>query len=215
MPSLLQLDSSMDLAHSRSRAVTAAFASAWREQGDDSTVTVRDLHRQPVPHLDDADLHWAPHLRPAGSAPSAAAAARQDELIEELLRADVLLVGAPLYNWSLPSTLKAWVDHVHVPGRTAPFDGATQPLAGRPAVVVASRGGSYDAGSPTEGQDHAVPALQLVLGNALGMDVTVLTTNLTLADRVPALADQRGRADAELAQALADARDLAARLATA
>jgi len=215
MPSLLQLDSSMDLERSRSRAVTAAFASAWREQGADFTVTVRDLHRQPVPHLDDADLHWAAHLRPAGSAPSVAAAARQDGLIEELLRADVLLVGAPLYNWSLPSTLKAWVDHVHVPGRTAPFDGATQPLAGRPAVVVASRGGSYDAGSPTEGQDHAVPALQLVLGNALGMDVTVLTTNLTLADRVPALADQRGRAEAELAQALTDARELAVRLAGA
>ena len=113
----------------------------------------------------------------------------------------MLLVGAPLYNYSLPSSLKAWIDHIHVPGVTAPFDVPTQPLAGRPAVIVSAQGASYDAHSPTEGWDHAVPVLELILGTALGMTLTVITTSLTLAETVPALADQRDRSRAELARA--------------
>ena len=212
MPHLLQLDSSIDPARSRSRVVTAAFADAWRARGADFTVTVRDLHAQPVPHLTSAASHWAPRLRRAGEEPPAAEAALQQQLIDELLAADVLLVGAPMYNYSLPSTLKAWVDHIHVPGVTAPFDTTDQPLAGRPALVVTSRGAAYDVGTPSEGWDHTVPPLRLILGTALGMAVSVLEVNLTLADTVPALADQQERAEAELATATAAARDLAVSL---
>lgn len=209
MPHLLHLDSSIDPARSRSRAVTAAFATAWRSRGDDFTVTHRDLHADPVPHLTSAASHWAPRLRQPGEVPPPEEEARQRGFIDELLAADVLLVGAPMYNYSLPSTLKAWIDHIHVPGTTAPFDTADQPLAGRPAVVATARGAVYDAGTPSEGWDHAVPPLQLILGSALGYEVTVLTTNLTLADTVPALADQQDRAAAELAEAEQEARQLA------
>jgi FMN-dependent NADH-azoreductase len=209
MPHLLHLDSSIDPARSRSRAVTAAFAEAWRGRGDDFTVTYRDLHAQPVPHLTDASSHWAARLRRPGEQPPAAEAALQQELIDELLAADVLLVGSPMYNYSLPSTLKAWVDHIHVPGVTTPFDTPDQPLAGRPAVVVTTRGAVYDAGTPTEGWDHTVPPLKLILGTALGMQVAVIEVNLTLSDYVPALAEQLPRAEAELAAAKATARDLA------
>jgi FMN-dependent NADH-azoreductase len=207
VPHLLHLDSAASLKNSRSREVTATFADAWRERGPGFSVTYRDLHREPLPHLADAVLHWPPRLRPDGAAtadPAAIAAdeALQDELIGELVGANVLLVGAPLYNYSVPSSLKAWIDHVHVPGRTAPFvDALTQPMAGRTAVVVSSRGGSYDAGSPTDGWDHAVPMLQLILGAALGMTVEVITTSLTLAETVPALAPQLERSRAELAAA--------------
>jgi FMN-dependent NADH-azoreductase len=209
MPRLLHLDSSIDPARSRSRAVTAAFADAWRDRGSEFTVVHRDLHARPVPHLTNAASHWAPRLRRPEDSPPAAESALQQELLDELLAADVLLVGAPMYNYSLPSTLKAWVDHIHVPGVTAPFDTADQPMAGRPAVVVTSRGAVYDAGTPTEGWDHTVPPLQLILGSSLGMTVSVLAVNLTLADSVPALADQLPRAEAELATAKAAARDLA------
>jgi FMN-dependent NADH-azoreductase len=207
VPHMLHLDSAAALKNSRSRDITATFADAWRDRGPQYTVTYRDLHRDPLPHLADAVLHWPPRLRPEGAASAdpaalAAAEARQDELIGELLAADVLLVGAPLYNYSVPSSLKAWIDHVHVPGRTAPFvDAPTQPLAGRPAVVVSSRGASYDAGSPSEGWDHAVPVLDIILGTALGMQVEVITTSLTLAETVPALAPQLDRSRAELAAA--------------
>lgn len=209
MPQLLHLDSSIDPARSRTRAVTAAFADAWRGRGDDFTVTYRDLHADPVPHLTSAASHWAPRLRQPGDVPPPEEEARQRDLIAQLLAADVLLVGAPMYNYSLPSTLKAWVDHIHVPGVTAPFDTGDQPLAGRAAVVVTSRGAVYDPGTPTEGWDHTVPPLRLILGDALGMAITVLVTNLTLAGTVPALADQVDRAEAEFTAAKAAARDLA------
>jgi FMN-dependent NADH-azoreductase len=207
VPHLLHLDSAASLKNSRSREITATFADAWRGRGPQYSVTYRDLHREPLPHLADAVLHWPPQLRPEGAASAApdelaAAEALQDELVGELLGADVLLVGAPLYNYSVPSSLKAWIDHVHIPGRTAPFaDIPARPLAGRPAVVVASRGVSYDAGSPTDGWDHAVPVLELILGTALGMAVEVISTSLTLADTVPALAPQLDRSRAELAAA--------------
>ncbi len=218
MPHLLHLDSAATVKNSRSREITAAFADAWRAGGPQYTVTHRDLHRSPLPHLADAVLHWPPRLRPEGAASAdpaalAAAEALQDELVGELLTADVLLVGAPLYNYSVPSSLKTWIDHVHIPGRTAPFvDAPTQPLAGRPAVVVSSRGASYDPGSPTDGWDHAVPVLELILGTALGMSVEVITTSLTLAETVPALAPQLDRARAELAAALEAATATARRL---
>ena len=219
VPHLLHLDSAASLKNSRSREITATFADAWRGRGPEYSVTYRDLHREPLPHLADAVLHWPSQLRPEGAATAdpaalAAAEALQDELIGELLTADVLLVGAPLYNYTVPSSLKAWIDHIHVPGRTAPFaDSATQPLAGRPAVVVSSRGASYDPGSPTEGWDHAVPVLELILGTALGMNVEVITTSLTLAETVPALAPQLGRSRAELAAAHEAAAAAARRLA--
>ena len=77
-------------------------------------------------------------------------------------------------------------------------------------MVVSSRGAGYDAGTPTEGWDHGVPVLQIILGAALGMAVAVIQTSLTLADRVPELAGRRERSDAELAAAHARATELAA-----
>lgn len=209
MPHLLHLDASIDPESSRSRSITAAFADAWRSRGDDHTAEHRDLHRDPVPHLRDAALHWPPRLRPEGAAPLPDEQAVQAALVEQLLRADVLLVGAPMYNYSMPSTLKAWIDHIHVPGLTAPFDIDTQPMAGRPAVLVTSRGGSYDPGTPTEGWDHAIPPLRLILDEALGMTVSVIATDRTLADSVPAMAADADRARADLEQARQDARDTA------
>ena len=119
MPHLLHLDSAASLKNSRSREITATFADAWRARGPEYSVTYRDLHRDPLPHLADAVLHWPPRLRPEGAASAdpatlAAAEAMQDELVGELLGADVLLVGAPLYNYSVPSSLKTWIDHVHI-----------------------------------------------------------------------------------------------------
>ncbi len=225
MPRLLHLDSSAALNNSRSRQITATFAEAWRDRGSAYTVSYRDLHASPLPHVADAALHWPQRLRPAGAegaggtagadqAAFEAAQSLQDELISELLAADVLLVGAPMYNYSVPSALKAWIDHIHVPGRTAPFDAQTQPLAGRPAVIVSSRGACYDTGGPREGWDHAIPVLQLILGTALGMNVEVITTSLTLAETVPTLADQLDRSRGELSAAHEAAAAAARRLPT-
>lgn len=214
MPTLLHLDSSSDLRTSRSRAITRAFAEEWASAGEDFVVVHRDLHTDPLPHLEDSRLHWPAGLRPDGVTVPADAEALQAELIAELLGADALLIGAPLYNYSLPSSLKAWIDNIHVPGVTAPFGSDTQPLAGRPAVIVTSRGGIYDPGSPQEGWDHAVPPLKLILGDALGMDIEVIAASRTLADFLPVLAEERPRAREEFSAALESARLAARRLTT-
>ncbi|MFJ8920337.1 FMN-dependent NADH-azoreductase [Streptomyces sp. NPDC102415] len=215
MPTLLHLDSSADRATSRSRALTAAFASAFAEagpdNGPDNVVVHRDLHAAPLPHLPDASLHWAPGLRPPGSSPDPAAEELRRRLVAELLGADVLLIGVPLYNYSLPSSLKAWLDHIHVPGLTAPSALSGAPLAGRPAVLVTSRGGDYATGTVNEGRDHATPVLELILGEEMGMSVTVVATGLTLAAGVPSLAGQVARGEREYADALRLVRELGRR----
>ncbi|MCP3805099.1 NAD(P)H-dependent oxidoreductase [Allokutzneria sp. A3M-2-11 16] len=203
-PKLLHLDSSAGRSNSRSRAITAAFASAFSDAAPGNVVVHRDLHTEPLPHLPDPSLHWAAGLREADASPDPAAEDLQRRLVAELLSADVLLIGVPLYNYSLPSSLKAWLDHVHVPGLTAPSAISGAPLAGRPAVLVATRGGDYDDGTVNEGRDHATPVLQLILGEEMGMAVSVITTSLTLA--------KVDRAENEYGHALRSARDLGARL---
>lgn len=209
MPHLLHLDSSAARDTSRSRAITAAFAAAWRARGAEFTITYRDLLRGPLPHLPDAELHYAAHLRRADSAPPAAAEALQQDLLAELTAADVLLVGAPMYNYSLPSSLKAWIDYIHVLGVTSTYDNPAQPMAGRPAVVVSSRGAFYGTGSPTPDWDHAVPVLKIVLGESLAMAVTVLLASHTLSDRLKPLRPMADHAAVEMAAATAEAVRLA------
>ncbi|PCN47983.1 FMN-dependent NADH-azoreductase [Curtobacterium sp. 'Ferrero'] len=207
MPTLLHIDSSADLAHSRSRELTAAFADAWRARGPEYTVVRRDLHVDQLPHLETSALHWAAADRTADEVVAPEDDQRRQEVIDELLAADVVVIGAPLYNYTVPSTLKAWIDRVHVPGV---LTGGVQPLAGKPVVTVVSRGGTYDAGTPTEGWDHGSPVLQIVLGAAFGMKHYPVTVSATLADRLPDLAPLAEHARAEVA----DARVTLERLAT-
>ncbi|GGH39632.1 FMN-dependent NADH-azoreductase [Microbacterium album] len=210
MTTLLHLDSSADTQHSTTRDLTAAFADAWQAAGEGRRIVHRDLHADPPPHLAAADLHWPATMRRGVVPPHADATQRA--LVDELLAADALVIGVPLYNYSMPSTLKAWLDHIHVPGGTAPFGSEEPPLAGRPAVLVTARGGVYDAGTPMEGADHAVPPLRLVLGEALGMTVHVVAVNRTLAGFLPPLAAEAEAHRAEREDALTRLRELAAAL---
>lgn len=188
VPTLLHLDSSADLTGSVSRALTARFATGWTARGADHVVVRRDLHSAPLPHLPTNVLHWAPQLREPHETVPADAEDLQRRLIDELLTADVVVIGAPMYNWSIPSTLKAWIDYIHVPGTTAPFGDDHRPLAGRPVVIVSSRGDQYGPGTPNAGSDHEIPALTQVLGVALGMSVHVVIAELTLVGRIAAMA---------------------------
>lgn len=140
-----------------------------------STVKVRDLATHPFPHLEEAKLQS--FFTPAeGRTPEQQEAARHsDEAIQEIKEADVIVIGAPLYNFGVPSTLKAWVDHIARAGITFQYvDNAPQGLVtGKKVYVAMSSGGVYSEG-PSAGYDFVAPYLKAVLG-FLGMtDVTVV-----------------------------------------
>jgi FMN-dependent NADH-azoreductase len=187
MPTLLHLDSSVFAAdRSASRAVANAFRQTWHEQHPDGEVRYRDLAADPIPHISAAA--YTAGLTPASEHTTAQAAglAARLELIEELEQADAVLIGAPMYNYTIPSTLKTWLDSVILPGRTS---GETRSAEGTPTVVIASRGGSYAPGTPREGFDFVQNYLQAVLAGSLGLDVDFIVPELTMAPRMPAMAD--------------------------
>ncbi|GGV87660.1 hypothetical protein GCM10010228_70440 [Streptomyces massasporeus] len=97
----------------------------------------------------------------------------------------MILLGAPMYDYAIPSTFKAWIDHVFAVGRTSMTEHPS--LAGKPAIVVTSRGGSYQEGAPQHGNDHVQSYLRQALGTGLGPDVTFIVPELTLAPTVPAM----------------------------
>jgi FMN-dependent NADH-azoreductase len=188
MAHLLHVDSSALSAGSVSKEIADTFRKAWQEAHPDGSVTYRDLGLDPVPALVEAGIQ-------AGQAPAeqhtreqAAAFALRSELVEEVLAADAYLFTVPMYNWGVPATFKAWLDQVILGGRTLTFDG-NPPLGGRPATVVLAYGGGYDPGTPREGWDFVQPYLETVLGKALGLELTVIKTQLTLAGRNPAMAE--------------------------
>ncbi|MGX2996021.1 FMN-dependent NADH-azoreductase [Streptomyces sp. JNUCC 64] len=217
MATLLHLDSSLfPTAGSASRPVTAAFREAWEAQHPNGSVVYRDLAENPVPHL-DAITAGASFADPATHTPEQAAAfAGRIALIEELERADAVLIGAPMYNFSIPSTLKAWLDQVILPGRTA---GGSSTLKGKHVTVVASRGGSYAPGTPREGFEYVQNYLGDLLSDMLSLEVDFIVPELTLARSNPAMSELIPLADASRAKALADAdtkaKDLADRLVAA
>ena len=204
MATLLHLDSSLwPEQASTSRAVTAAFRKAWEEQHPDGIVVYRDLDADPVPHLDSLAAvvgltDPADHTRE-----QTAAIARRLRFVEELEGADAVLIGAPMINFTVPSTLKAWLDQVVVQGRTIAVE--ESPIKGTPVYVVASRGGSYAPGTPREGFEYVQNYLRAVLGDMLGMEVDFIVPELTLAHVTPAMAELIPLAEASRARAHEDA----------
>lgn len=132
---LLHIDSSALGKHSVSRGLTAAIVAQWLRKHPGTEVAYRDLAARPLPH-------WAP----AGDA--ADPAVREgNAALDEFLAADVVVIGAPMYNFNIPSQLKAWIDRILVAGRTFRYTASgPEGLAGGKKVIVASaRGGIYTA----------------------------------------------------------------------
>jgi FMN-dependent NADH-azoreductase len=150
---LLHLDASPLGQHSVSRTLTAAVVSQITRDNPDTQVTYRDLAAQALPH-------WTPVVDAESDA-----AKLSETVLNEFLSADVVVIGAPMYNFSIPSQLKAWIDRIAVAGKTFRYiESGPQGLAGgKRVIVVSSRGGVYSAG-PATAYDFQETYLRTVLG---------------------------------------------------
>ncbi|GAA5020971.1 FMN-dependent NADH-azoreductase [Streptomyces siamensis] len=215
MTTLLHIDSSVFPGEaSSSRSVAAAFRWTWEEQHPEGTVIYRDVAANPVPHITAAAWSAGSAAPVERSAEQSAAFAARLELIEELEQADAVLIGAPMYNYAIPSTLKAWLDNVILPGRTS---GERPSAQGTPVVVVASRGGSYAPGTPREGYEFVQNYLEAVLKGSLGLELDFIVPELTMAPRNPAMSELIPLYEASRKRAFEDAsakaKELAERIA--
>jgi FMN-dependent NADH-azoreductase len=185
---LLHIDSSIRGDASVSRKLSARAAAAWRAAHPGGTVTYRDLGRDPLPHLDAAGGLAA--MLPPGQHTTAQAEswALTELLVSEIKEADTVLLGLPLYNFGAPSSVKAWVDRLIAPGLSVDPETRAGLLGGREFIVLASRGGGYNEGTPREGWDHAEAWLPHGL-SATGLAPRFITAQLTLAEVTPAMAE--------------------------
>jgi FMN-dependent NADH-azoreductase len=161
MSRVLVIESSARQQGSISRELTQQFIANWQAAHPADQIQVRDLAAEPVPHLDATLLGGWMTPSEQQSEAEKAALARSNQLTDELLAADVLVLAAPMYNFAIPSTLKAWLDHVLRAGVTFKYTetGPQGLLTGKRAFVLTARGGIY-AGS---GLDHQEPYLRQAL----------------------------------------------------
>jgi FMN-dependent NADH-azoreductase len=161
---LLHIDSSVRGPHSVSRQVSAAIVDRLRQATPGLQVTSRDLTQTPLAHLS------GPHLDAGQGAPPEASLqediAAGQVVLDEFLAADIVVLGAPMYNFTIPSQLKAWIDRILVSGKTFKHGPqGVQGLAGNKRVIVAvSRGGYYGPGTPTAIGEHLETYLRWVFG---------------------------------------------------
>jgi FMN-dependent NADH-azoreductase len=189
---LLHIDSSILGDNSASRALTTEIVAGLQAQTPGLQLTRLDLDAEPLPHLSADSLAKL----------DATEAARAERALSDFLTADVLVIGAPMYNFSIPSTLKAWIDRVAIAGKSFRYT-ATGPeglAKGKVAILAITQGGVHELGGPSE---HHESYLRFVL-NFLGIsDIRVVRAQgLARSDlRDAALSEALGSVPASLAQA--------------
>lgn len=154
-------------------SVSNKLIDAYLASNPEAKVVERDLDANPVPHVDSASLAGIGRQAPEGEQ-FAAARALQDEIIGEVLGADVIVIGLPVYNFGMPSTLKAWFDYVARAGTTFQYtaEGPEGLVKGKKAILAQARAGKYDDAT---GFPFAVPHTKSLLGFVGVDDVTVVT----------------------------------------
>jgi FMN-dependent NADH-azoreductase len=196
---LLHIDSSVLGPHSVSRQVSAAIVDRLRQANPGLELVYRDLTSIPLAHLSGRHLAAA-----QGAAPDAALQpdlAASQAVLEEFLAADIVVLGAPMYNFTIPSQLKAWIDRILVSGKTFKYGSqGAEGLAGNKRVIVAvSRGGFYGAGTPAAVGEHLETYLRWVFGF-----IGITSPEFILADGIQAGPEHREKAVAGALRAATD-----------
>jgi len=168
MTSLLVIEASPRGKSSVSHNMAAEYVDEWRRANPNGKVVQRDLTNTPLKFTDAPWLvaYFTPPDKQSTEMKDALKLS--DELVEELLTADVVVIGTPVYNYNVPSVLKAWFDHVVRKGITLGFSGEGL-LKGKRCTVLLASGGVYTVGSPIRDRDIATQWLRLIL-NVLGIE---------------------------------------------
>ncbi|MFC3106387.1 FMN-dependent NADH-azoreductase [Undibacterium arcticum] len=177
MATILHINSSVRNTGSISRQLTAEFLSKWQAVQPADMIVERDLAANPVPHLTEQMM--GAFFTPAEqrSPEQAQTVQLSDDLVAELLSADTIVLGAPMYNFSVSSTLKAWIDHVARAGLTFKYTetGPVGMVQGKKVYIFTSRGGVYSQG-PAKSMDFHETYLRAVLGFIGLTDITFIHT---------------------------------------
>jgi FMN-dependent NADH-azoreductase len=165
-PTLLKIDSSPMGERSVSRKLTAEFAKIWLKAHPGRTVISRDLTTLHIPVVDGTWAAAAHTPEDARTAQQKDALAVSEFLIAELQNADEYVVGVPMHNFSIPSTLKLWVDQVVRIGKTFAYSASGRQglLTGKKATLLIASGGVYDHGSAAEAMNFVTPYLRTIFG---------------------------------------------------
>jgi FMN-dependent NADH-azoreductase len=181
MSTLLKLDSSPMGQGSISRKLTAQFTETWLKSHPGGKVIERDLTMLNLPVVDASWVGAAHTPESSRAAAQSKALATSDSLINDLEQADEYVFGVPMHNFSIPSTLKLWIDLVVRVGKTFSY-GATGPkglLTGKKATLLLASGGEYGKGSAMASFDFVTPYLKTLLGFIGITDVTIITASGT------------------------------------
>jgi FMN-dependent NADH-azoreductase len=162
---LLHVDSSIQGATSVSRQISGAVVERFRSIVPGLEVVRRDLAAEPLAHLS------GDHLAAAQGIPPQTTLLQMElttglSVLDEFLQADIVVVGAPMYNFTIPSQLKAWLDRIVIAGKTFRYGptGAEGLAGGKRVVLALSRGGSYGAGAPAASYEHGESYLRVIFG---------------------------------------------------
>jgi FMN-dependent NADH-azoreductase len=198
---LLHIDSSVLGPHSVSRQVSAAIVERLRKATPGLDIVYRDLTSTPLAHLSGSHLAAGQGATPDPALSQDLAAGQA--VLNEFLAADIVVLGAPMYNFTIPSQLKAWIDRIVVAGKTFKYSAAgAEGLAGSKRVIVAiSRGGFYGAGTPAAVGEHLETYLRWVFGF-----IGVKNPEFIFADGVQVGPEHREKALADALQAATDLR---------
>ena len=198
---ILAIHSSPNLQASLSRAYVEKVVQQLKSKHPHAEVITRDLVQSPLPHLTPVTLGAFFTPAEARSADQKNAVALSDQLVDELLGADVIVVGSPMYNFSVPSSLKAWIDHVVRAGRTFQYT-EKGPVglvsSAKKVIAVISSGGVYSAG-PAANFDHLGTYLKSLFG-FLGINQVELIRLEGTAMGEAALTQTKSQADLSVAK---------------
>ncbi len=199
---LLHVDSSILGTHSVSRQLSAEIVAEWRKSRPDTTVEYLDLALNAPNHFGADAIAVKGIDQPKPTEAQRAENAVSEQLVSQFLAADVIVIGAPFYNFSIPTQLKAWIDRLAQPGRTFKYveTGPVGLATGKTVIVASTRGGAYSTSEGGQATEHQESYLKVVFGFFGVTDVRIVRAEgLAMGAAPKAAALSAARADMEVA----------------